>query len=576
VFAALALLVAWSAAAGAVAPGDGLLGRLAPAPWLDTPDTSQQYFPIFIGASPRELVLGRPPARRPRLQAALRPLGQTQAPRILQTLGAPSAELEAWPSEDWNGQPNWVYARWRESPGRPWRWLSASANWRAEWTQRRGEKPLLPEERDPGSPADKLELFGDFLDYSQVNQMPLFGNCVYTERAGGAVALAWPHPREKDARAAELSKPGRYAAHCLNPPARFNAEPVAFALRVGPGGVEWPAEIEWLPAPAPRPAPVDVPLRVRAWPKEHARRFEEDLRVVDGEEFAIYPLSARRARFLRKGSFQRDNDLEKLADYLEERYRVLGIGTRRQRFDWRGIPQSNLIAVIPGREEGPPVILADHIDAACAHDVFERTRERVTVAGADDNATATATLLRAAAVLKGLRLRRPVWLVHLTGEEMPSDGIGAWRLINEELAGGRDVRAVVIADFIGWHRPGKRAFQVSPTAAPGSERMAALALDAARKLAPGLTALYAPRDKERNAVFNTDLQEFEYVGIPGVLFNEDMDYSEPGNRSPHNHRSSDVAANADIPFAADVARVAIETAARIADDPDVGERRTSY
>src|SRR5215813_9407227 len=53
---------------------DELLRSLRPEPWLDPPGTSEQYFPIFIGASVRDLVLGRPPAPRPRLAMALRDL----------------------------------------------------------------------------------------------------------------------------------------------------------------------------------------------------------------------------------------------------------------------------------------------------------------------------------------------------------------------------------------------------------------------------------------------------------------------------------------------------------------------
>jgi hypothetical protein len=54
---------------------DELLRGLRPEPWLGSPGTSEQYFPIFVGASVRDLVLGRPPATRPRLVVALRGLG---------------------------------------------------------------------------------------------------------------------------------------------------------------------------------------------------------------------------------------------------------------------------------------------------------------------------------------------------------------------------------------------------------------------------------------------------------------------------------------------------------------------
>ena len=577
--AGLLLAAAISAACGCSAPaprpapapaalvheGD-LLRGLRAEPWLDPPGTSEQYFPIFVGASVRELVLGHPPAARPRLPAALRELGLAQARQIAQTLPARRIELEIWPTQDWNGQPNWVFARWRRHAGAPWTWLTQTRNWRPAWSQVRGEKPLLPERIDPAAAPGRAELFSDFLEAGDLYYQPRFGNCVYVRKTDGAIALAWPDPRERTTRAAELARPGAFDAYCVNQPARFNERPVTFVVPVDGGALAYPAAIDWTPAPAPRPPAAEVAPQVLAWPADLAARYQEDVRIAAGEQEARSPLSGRAARFRHKGAFQPDHDLERMVDYLEERYRALSIETVRQRFTWRGIAQSNLIAILPGAEPGPPVVMADHIDAACEEDTFEQTRRRVTTHGADDNATATAALLAAAAVLRDARPKHDIWLVHLTGEEFPSDDLGARHFLSELLRARRDIRAVVITDFIGWHYPGKPRFQVSPTSLPGSERMAALALDAARRLAPDLTALYAARDQLRNSVFNTDLVMFELYGIPGILFNEDMDYSDPQSGSPHNHKSTDVVANTDLPFAFAVARVAIETTLRLAND----------
>lgn len=543
-----------------------LLRGLRPEPWLNTPGTSEQYFPIFVGASVRDLVLGRPHATRPRLPVALRELGLAQARRIAETLPERHVELEVWPTQDWNGQPNWVFARWRRSVDAKWTWLTQTHNWRPSWSQVMGEKPLLPELIDPSKPPGREELFSDFLASNDLYFQPRFGNCIYTRRSSGAIALAWPDPREREARAGELTRPGTFDAYCINQPARFNDRPVAFVVAVDGGAITFPAEIDWVPAPSEQPPAVEVALQVARWPGELALRFREDVAIADGEQEARYPLSDATARFRKKGAFQPDHDLERMVDYLEERYRVLSIETVRQRFTWRGIPQSNLIAIIKGTEPGPPVVMADHIDAACEEDTFEKTRQRVTTHGADDNATATAALLAAAAVLRDARPKHDIWLVHLTGEEFPSDDLGARHFLTEMLRARRDIRAVVITDFIGWHHPGKPRFQISPMSISGSERMAALALDAARQLAPELTALYAARDRLRNSVFQTDLLMFELYGIPGILFNEDMDYSDPSTHNPTYHQSTDVLANLNVPFAVAIARVAIETTLRIAND----------
>ena len=114
--------------------------------------------------------------------------------------------------------------------------------------------------------------------------------------------------------------------------------------------------------------------------------------------------------FQRKSCADPKHQLNDVVDYLEERYRTLGVETIRQRFVWRGIPQSNLIAVIRGERSDKPILMADHIDTAFAEDVFEKSGERKSVPGADDNATATSALLRAAEVLNELP-RRSLWRV---------------------------------------------------------------------------------------------------------------------------------------------------------------------
>ena len=545
---------------------DDLLHDVHPKPWLDSPSTSEQYFPIFVGASVRDLVLGRPPAPRPRLSLALQALGLAQARRIAETLPERDLELEVWPTQDWNGQPNWVFARWRRRGEATWTWLAQTRNWRPSWSQATGEKPVLPEQVDPSQTPGREDLFSDVLASSDLYHQPRFGNCVYVRTSNGSITLAWPDPRDRESRAGELTRPGVFDAYCLNQPARFNDRPVAFVAAVDAGTLTWPAEIDWVPAPSERPPAAEIALQVSRWPPELAVRYEEDLRIADGEIEARYPMSGGSARFRNKGAFQPDHDLERMVDYLEERYRALSIETVRQRFTWRGIPQSNLIAIIQGTERGPPVVMADHIDAACEEDTFDQTRRRVTTHGADDNATATAALLAAATVLRDAHPRHDIWLVHLTGEEFPSDDLGARHFLSELMRARQDLRAVVIADFVGWHHPGTPRFQVSPTSVPGSERMAALALDAARKLAPELSAIYVARNRSRNSVFQTDLQEFEFYGIPGILFNEDMDYADPTSGNPHNHESTDVAAHVDLPFAVAVAKVAIATTLQLAND----------
>src|SRR5262249_52995722 len=117
----------------------------------------------------------------------------------------------------------------------------------------------------------------------------------------------------------------------------------------------------------------------------------------------------------------------------------------------------------------------------------------------DDNHSATAALLLAAPVLlessKAGRLGCDVWLVHLTGEEFPSDCLGARHLCSalvqgtlhvEEADGtahdlsGVRVRGVYVSDMIAHNNDRNRdVFQMAPGEGPASARLAQTAHQAA-------------------------------------------------------------------------------------------------
>ena len=549
-----------------------LINELPPSPWLNSPNTSEQYFPIFIGATPRELMLGLKGPSKPQIWGRLKQQGEKQVPLLRKLTGQSNFTVQAWPSLDLNGQFNWVFARWR-SGGDSWKWLSSDEVVRHGHNHILNEKdePILPFLMHPSQASDRLAIFGDFLEQKGIYDQPLFGNCVFVDKKSMRIAKAWPNPYGQDRASlkTEFTRRNAYDAYCVNPPAYFNQRPIVLNLEVKGGKLIWPEFIEWLPSPRERAAEIDRNLHVFGWPNDFQARYMMDVKIADGEEAPLLENGKKIAPFTKRGSFQVDNDLERMVDYLEARYKSQNIETERQRFKWRGISQSNLIAKIKGLDrQAPPVIMADHIDAAVAEDIYDKTGERVTTAGADDNSTATSLLLQAAGILKNLKPKRDIWLVHLTGEEFPAVDLGARHFLTEMMRDKKDIYGVIITDFIGWHPPGVLNFQISPGSVKGSEKFAALAMDAAKDLYPNneVTARYQSRDSVRNSVFQTDLLEFEFRGFPGVLFNEDMDYSKPGLNNPNYHQSTDVAANIDFVFSAKLAKIAIETAVRMAND----------
>ncbi len=334
-------------------------------------------------------------------------------------------------------------------------------------------------------------------------------------------------------------------------------------------------------------------------------------------------------------------DLEALGDYLLGRHReaIRAAGLEGKAlcgeipFRWRtdfdftlfGGWQDNrdgrtherdLLVVIPGRDRREAVVLADHYDTAYMEDEYEKDRggsgARIASAGADDNHSATATLLRAAPVFLELaragRLERDVWLLHLTGEEFPADCMGARHFcqalvegtLRLETAGGPSVdlsgtrvAGVFVMDMIAHNLDREKdVFQISPGVGAAALELARHAHDASRvwnagaevwnrsaerrgrgrgkrcadgrsipdvALHPRLRGEVRTVGNPLSSLFNTDGQVFSDVGVPVVLFMENYDIDRTGY-----HDTKDTMGNIDLDYGAAVAAIAIEAAARAA------------
>ncbi len=292
-------------------------------------------------------------------------------------------------------------------------------------------------------------------------------------------------------------------------------------------------------------------------------------------------------------------------------YPALGGWSMNQRGDGK---ERNLLVVIPGRNRGEAVVMADHYDTAYMEDVFDRSRggdgTRRAANGADDNFSATAALLQAAPIYfelsrRGL-LERDIWLLHLTGEEFPADCLGARSFCRQLIEGtlalsiGSEKRPLasvhlhgaVILDMIAHNRDtDKYVFQISP--GEGREAMelaeqAYLATTAWNRLArevnrrperqgkrssrsadptiipapaplPIMDGEIRPEYDPRSSLFNTDGQIFSDVGIPVILLMENYDINRQGYHDTH-----DTMENIDLDYGAALAAIAIETVARLA------------
>jgi hypothetical protein len=295
---------------------------------------------------------------------------------------------------------------------------------------------------------------------------------------------------------------------------------------------------------------------------------------------------------------------------------------------WQGnqdgkLEERDLLVVIPGRDRRRAIIMGDHYDTAYMEDCYEKPRggngARLAAAGADDNHSATTTLMLGAPIFMELsragRLACDVWLVHLTGEEFPSDCMGARHLARSVVEGtlrlrrprsGKGDRAkpdldlskvhvdgVYVLDMIAHnndHDPD--VFQISPgvgrdslglayhahtanalwnACAPAWNRRASRrncqrgkrSVDGrtipAPALHPVLQGEVRTPDDPRSSLYNTDGQIFSDAGIPVVLFMENYDINRVGYHDTHDNMT-----NIDLDYGSAVAAIAIETVARAA------------
>ncbi|HVN57277.1 MAG TPA: M28 family peptidase [Bacteroidales bacterium] len=285
--------------------------------------------------------------------------------------------------------------------------------------------------------------------------------------------------------------------------------------------------------------------------------------------------------------------------------------------------ERNILMVIPGKNRKEAVVFGDHYDTAYMEDVYDKgsggTGARISANGADDNFSASTTLLLSAPIFLDLarqgKLERDIWLIHLTGEEFPSDCMGARnfcrKLIeknvklrvpegNEIDLSGTEVVGLYVMDMIGHNRDNDHnIFQISPGKSEASLRIAREAHTAnmiwnnlvpqlnksgeRAHLGPGKRVTAAeniPQPAQHlaihgevrtqynphSSIFNTDGQIFSDMGVPVVLFMENYDISRQGYHDTH-----DTMENIDLDYGSAFAAIAIETVARVASSKQAGD-----
>jgi len=528
-------------------------------PWETLHANSEQRQPFYIGATPRDFVLGDKFLSRPHAPAVLKSLAERQSRILLKGIGLTEAQFEMWPYLTDEGDPNWVFARYRAKSTSPWYWVKTS-HWNPSLSQGT-ETPALPTIINPQKSSGYKTLFSDFLTFDSLYQKPVYQEAVWTSDRASHILGGWIEPEDATQIQSLISKDHTIRARILPQPARFNKTPISFVIDVKDAQpLDWSSSNLVWTKPRPSQPKTHQKIKPLEFSPDFSRLFKEDIRILSGEDEAIFPISGKTMRFTRKSSAQPNNQLLHMVDYLSERYHALGLETKTQHFTWREIPQANLIVVVPGKNRSlPPLVFADHIDTAFAEDHFSKTRERISNPGADDNATATASLLRAAEELKGKKPERDIWLVHLTGEEYPADDLGVRHFMKELMKQKTDIAGMVLIDMIGIRDPKDPLFQINSGASKESMELSNIAMTLSRSGKPPFKAVLRDRDDKRSYLYNTDGYILDSLGFPVVFFNEHLNRHTMGLINQHYHQTTDTSAQIDFEYATHISKIAIQT-----------------
>jgi hypothetical protein len=459
-----------------------------------------------------------------------------------------AAELEVYPTfDDDTGYYTWAFARYRLAGG-TWSFLppNQASSGPAIPPAVSGTDPVFPVFLD--AKRDFAAIFDSAAELPDLYAQPSFGNCVWIN-ATGAIVAAWLDPEDGPLVAQWRRSAPAAALTCvvMPQPSRFGATAETYTAQLVDGALQLPSFVSFVP-------PLEPPSQPACG--EATVDFAESFEAQWVGDIAVL------ASFTHKNSGDRNNRLAAVRNYLRSRYAAASISTFSVNAStYLGIRDLVLVAVLPGSDASlSPLLLCDHYDTAYAEDTFSRNGSRISTPGADDNDSATATLLAAANHLRALNLTRTIWLVHLCGEEFPADDLGARALDDWLMRSQVPVHGVVVMDMISWRRNASdTVVQVNSGRSKASLLLASCFLS---ERPSHLTPTFRGRWDPYSYNFNTDAVIFDASGYPSLLINEHINYRQNFDR-PYYHQSSDTVAHLSPHYGASVARFVLRGVARL-------------
>jgi Zn-dependent M28 family amino/carboxypeptidase len=225
------------------------------------------------------------------------------------------------------------------------------------------------------------------------------------------------------------------------------------------------------------------------------------------------------------------------AEFLLDSFEGLGAQAEHQHFMVGETQVSNVVATVPGTEEGGAMFLfGAHYDSenSAVHNLS--AAENTSAPGADDDASGVAVVLELARVLSGAGLPWTLKFVMFGAEEYGYDGSGGCKgseyFVQEEVAQGRTYAGTAIMDMVGY-RAGE-ANRATLVLNSDHDDLASSVTDAVGAFGVDLSV----EVREEPTITYSDHGSFWAQGIPSILVIEELDDRDfPVN--PYYHTSDD-------------------------------------
>ena len=239
-------------------------------------------------------------------------------------------------------------------------------------------------------------------------------------------------------------------------------------------------------------------------------------------------------------------------DWLFAYFASLGLEVERHEFSYSGQTEENIIARLPGTTlPDEVIIISGHFDST--------SQQPSTLApGADDNASAIASVLESALIYKDYEFERTIEFVCFNAEEQGRRGSTA--LSAEYQSAGTDLIAVVNTDMIGyWPTGWQRDLDVAYE--PVSLWLADHVISASDRY------VGIPIARHLSGSCRDDHYSFTSRGFAGVTNMDCWDAHNGGiggESTPHYHRTTDTIATLNLPCMTQCVQVNVAAAAELA------------